>query len=335
MFIPSWIIIGTILALYYFFRIKNPVASPGVLISPIEKDENRNVVGINNNREESAVNKKSKEFSYRLSISMEPTWDLIYKKILNPKSEEEWIENIEGKKNELEKPNLNSGRLYGRRYSFIEYYDSATGLTSRFQNSSDKDETKKYYSPVEEFGQKGFVFDSDSDKRMNLKIGEKNYREKLEKLESLTVEINEDSIYNEIFEKNIGGPRLLYEKKNRLFKFPLFEVFNFLIKLGLRFHEAEKNVIIKWPDSIQEKLNKSGIKYALLPRNYIFKDVEIEVFNLEENDKEFYLSNGLPKIGLSDTHRGYFGSKLCHYSLRVEIFRPGENERIETVSYGT
>jgi hypothetical protein len=148
--------------------------------------------------------------------------------------------------------------LWGRRYHFTEYYDSASGLITRFQQTTLAN-GKEHFATVDEFRDSGYSFLSDREVEWH------NRRNRDRKSEEdatgkLAVEIEEDSIRNSIFDKNIGGPSIP-GRDDYLYGFPIYEVFNFLLALGRRFHETEGNAIIKWPNQIEEKLKRAGIKY--------------------------------------------------------------------------
>jgi len=53
--------------------------------------------------------------------------------------------------------------LWGSQYVFTEYYDSASGLTTRFQNG------ERYPHPVDEFGVTGYIFDVDDCSSIEIK----------------------------------------------------------------------------------------------------------------------------------------------------------------------
>lgn len=262
-------------------------------------------------------------FSYKLEIYIEPRWYEIYKKISNPKDEEKWEKTTSKKVEDFEKSDDKSSSLWGRRYIFTEYYDSVSGLTSRFQRVLFWNGGQKFY-PVDEFGDAGWVFDADSS--LKAKIDESD--DARESREKLSIEIGENFIRNEIFDKYIGGARsgFDYEKENYLFSFPIQEVFDFLLALGTRFHDTENNTIIKWPDQIEAKFKEHGIKYET------HFDHEPKEFNIQEHDAAFYEKWGKPKICLFGGKRfqsSYLiGPDGTHYGIDLKIFRPGENDRI-------
>ncbi|PIQ74161.1 MAG: hypothetical protein COT61_00275 [Candidatus Portnoybacteria bacterium CG09_land_8_20_14_0_10_44_13] len=299
MYIPTWLIIGVIiLGIYYFTKLK-------------KQNPNSN----------NMPNIFKQNFSYKLDIHIEPNWHKLYKKLYGPKSEKEFEKIFEEKHKKMEKDD--SFSLWGRRYYFTEYYDSASGLTTRFQRVLCQN-GKQYFYPIDEFGDRGYVFDSDSG--LNSPIDEND--KKREHREKLSVEIGEDFIRNDIWDKHIGGPKESwdYEKENYIFSFPLYEVFNFLFALGQRFHDTERNTIVKWPDHIEKKFEEAGIEYEK-----IF-EFEPTLFDIEKHDKDFFEQIGRPKISSSSSDR-FQSTDLkdkndTYYGVELKIFRPGENDRI-------
>lgn len=293
MYIPAWLIIGAIIVgIYYFSKSRK-----GALKS-------------NNNM----TNIFKQNFSYKLDIYIEPNWFELYKKTSPKKSEKELEKEFVQK---TEKSENADDDLVGRRYFFTEYYDSATGLTTKFQRVF-YFSGKQFFYPVDEFGDSGYFFRSDWG------LGNRESDEDRERRKKLTVQIGENYIRNEIFDKYIGGPRsdFDYEKENYLFQFPLNEIFNFLFALGQRFHDTEDKPIIKWPDHIEEKFKELGIKYET------FFDYEPTEFNIEEHDKELYEKLGKPKIALYGNEKGYLSANEASFGVSLKIFRPGENDRI-------
>lgn len=291
MYIPAWLIIGAItLGIYFFAKAKkqNPT---------------------NNNIPEKFKDK----FSYKLDIHIEPNWYEMYKKLCNPKSEKEFEKIFEEKCETIRKGNFG---LAGRKYYFTEYYDSVSGLTERFQRVFQNG--KQYFYPVDEFGDMGYIFESDNE------FGLKQNPEK----GKLSIEIGEDFIRNDVFDKNTGYLRsnFEYKKENYFFHFPLHGVFNFLFALGYRFHNAERNTVIKWPDYIEKKFEEAGIEYEK-----IF-DFEPALFDIEKHDKDFFEKIGRPKISSSSSDEfesAYPKDKNNnYYGVELKIFRPGENDRI-------
>lgn len=260
--------------------------------------------------------------SYRLDIHIEPWWFKLYKIASGEKSKDKLSKEIEAKEKKSEDIDSN---LYGRRYYFTEYYDSATGLTTRFQRVF-LPSGKQIFYPVDEFGDRGYFFNSD----LWVKSPEKESDKKREEREKLSIDIGDSFIRNDIFDKYIGGPRsdFDYEKENYLFQFPLHDIFNFLLALGQRFHETEENTIIKWPDQIEKKFKELDIKYET------YFDYEPKPFDIEEHDKEFFEKWGKPKISLysNEDDSGYLKSEKdgTSFGVSLKIFRPGENERIAT-----
>ncbi len=257
--------------------------------------------------------------SYKLVIHIEPWWFKLYKKASGEKSEKQLSKEIEIKEKMAEDVDSN---LYGRRYYFTEYYDSGSGLTTRFQRVFFTSGKQIFY-PVDKFGDCGYFFESDS----KLSASDES-NEKREQRKKLSVDISENFIRNDIFDKYIGGLRsdFDYEDENYLFRFPLHDIFNFLLALGQRFHETESNTIIKWPDHIEKKFKELDIKYET------YFDSEPESFNIEKHDKECYERWGKPKISLdsSDRDSGYLISTKdgTSFNISLKIFRPDENNRI-------
>lgn len=260
-------------------------------------------------------------FSYKLDISIQPNWYNLYKKICSPKNEKQFDKEVSEKIKKIKNDDTSS--LYGRRYQFTEYYDSASGLITRFTRAYLNNE-KQYFYPVDEFRDSGYIFEEDN------KIGGPNdTEEKRQARHKLSVQVGEDFIRNDIFDKYVGGPRadFDYKKQNYLFQFPLTDVFNFLFSLGERFHETEMHTIIKWPDNIEKKFKESGINYKT------YFDHEPEQFDIEKHDKVFFEKIGKPKISLySDStgrNEGFFETEdNISYNIKLKIFRPNENDRI-------
>jgi len=301
MYIPIWLIIIAVIAGIYFFNRSKKNGSGGL------------ATGISN-----MENIFKQPFSYRLDITIEPNWNALYKKIVNPESDKEWEKIIEKKRKDLDKDDIEN--IFGRRYHFTEYYDSTSGLTTRFQRTY-LGNGKHYFRTADEFGDRGYVFGSDGDYELD----------EMDEKQKLSVEVGEDFIRNDIFDKHIGGARgdWDYEKENYLFRFPLHEVFNFLFALGTRFHDTERKIVIKWPEEIEKKFKEYGIKYET-----IF-DYEPDELKLEEWDKDFYEKLGKPKVSNISIdsrvpgHSAYLSTEdHTHYSVALKIFRPGENDRI-------
>lgn len=255
-------------------------------------------------------------FSYKLDISIEPHWDKIYKKLYDPKSEQEYIAHTEEKK----KARHEVSDLFGRVYNFTEFYDSASGLITRFQRTRLANET--WLSGfVDEFGDRGYMFESD-----NNPIGPRDTEEKKKAREKLTVQVGEDFIRCGIFDRYVGGGRADFDfkKEDYVFSFPLTDIFTFLFKLGTRFHNTEGNTIIKWPDDIEKKFKEMDIKYET------YFDSEPTLFDMEKHDKDFFEKIGRPKISLysSSSDRAYLSSDGTYFGVQLKIFRPDENDRI-------
>ena len=298
MYIPSWILIGlVVVAFVYFARSKQPKGSLNLL----KQSEN------------------APQYSYRLAISMEPNWYQILKKIYAPKDEKEWEKY--GQQIKAIKKDQDAD-MCGRRYGFTEYYDAATGLTQRFQATYFAS-GKRLIEPVDEFGDRGKIFESLDSYDMKIDEEERKFRKQL------TVDIGEDFIRKNIYDEHIGGPKFDfdYEKEDYLFSFPLHDVFNFRYALGSRFDETEECTIIKWPDAIEKKFKALGIKYET------YFDYEPEPFKMEEYDKQFFERMGKPKVisgGSSRFHHGYLSSDEAFFSVSLKLFRPDENYRISS-----
>ena len=308
MYIPTWLIIAVVIfGIYYFSKSKKQHPSENNMPQIFKQ-----------------------KFSYKLDVTIEPDWTALYKKIIKPESEKEWeklVKEREKVEEEWREFNKDNGEgIFGRRYNFTEYYDSASGLTTRFQKVIYQN-GEQCFTPVDEFGNRGYLFGSDSGFHAFVHAFDKDETdEKREARKKLTVEIGEDFIRNDIFDKHIGGPRLDYEEENYLFQFPLFDVFNFLFALGHRFHGTEGNTIIKWPDQIEKKFKELGIEYET------YFDYDPEPFDIEKHDKEFFEKWGKPKICLYSGDRfdsGYLVTKdKTYYGVQLKMFRPGENDRI-------
>jgi hypothetical protein len=140
------------------------------------------------------------------------------------------------------------------------------------------------------------------------------------------VQVGEDFIRCGIFDRYVGGPRsdFDYEKEEYVFSFPLSDIFNFLFKLGMRFHDAEDNNIVKWPDNIEKKFKEMDIKYET------YFDHEPTLFDIEKHDKDFFEKIGKPKVSLhsSQRDRGFLVANGTYFGVQLKIFRPGENDRV-------
>jgi len=301
MYIPAWLIVGAIIVgIYYFAKSRK-----------------------SNSNSNTMPNIFKQNFSYKLDIYIEPSWYKIYKKVSDPKDEKKWEKETAKKVEDFEKSGDMTSNIYGRRYLFTEYYDSASGLTTRFQRVFFWNGEQKIY-PVDEFGDRGYIFDADS----SLKAGLDEEDDARERRQKLSVEVGENFIRNDIHDKYIGGPRseFDYEKENYVFRFPMHDVFNFLFALGTRFHDTEGNTIIKWPDQIEKKFKEYGIKYET---QFEYDPTQ---FDIEKHDVAFYEKWGKPKISLSSSDRfasTYLtGAEGTSYRIDLKLFRPGENDRI-------
>jgi hypothetical protein len=130
MYIPTWIFIGIIILWIYYVTNKRP--------SDFGNKDNT----------------LKDNYSYRLDIYIEANWRAIYKKLCSPKSESNWKKFLSEKIRESKDENSS---LWGRRYYFTEYYDSISGLTTRFQRIICQNGNQFFY-PVDEFGDRGYIF---------------------------------------------------------------------------------------------------------------------------------------------------------------------------------
>jgi hypothetical protein len=265
-------------------------------------------------------NSRKKILSYKLDIQIEPSWYEIYKKA-SGKNGKELNDYIDSKLKEIENLEYDDGSLWGKRYFFTEYYDASSGLITKFQRVVKGE--KQVCFPVSEFGDSGYIFNSDSGLG-NLGKETEHQRENRKKL---SVEIGESYIRNDIYDKYIGGAKSEsdYLEENYLFKFPLHDMFEFFYSLGARFDGAEESVVIKWPDHIEAKFKELGIKYE---KQFEFEPTQ---FNIEEHDRELYEKLGRPKISMGNSgrfHSSYLSCNNTYFGLDLKIFRPSENDRI-------
>ncbi|HPF95258.1 MAG TPA: hypothetical protein PLR08_01765 [bacterium] len=259
----------------------------------------------------------SQDFSYKLDIYIEPNWFAIYKKISRSESDEQahaLIEKAEAKSKDV------FSDLWGRRYRFTEYYDAASGLLMRFQNTTYRDGTQRYTS-VDEFGDRGYVFDSDS--RSSNRRDES--KEEMSRRQELSIEVGEDFIRNDIFDKYIGGRRYDYEKENYLLSLPLSDIFQFRYAIGQKFSGLEMETVVKWPEKIERIFEERKIKYEL------YTDYDPKLFDIEKEDAALFEKWGKPKITSygGDGHSSFLSDNYGnHFGVRLEMFRKGDNERL-------
>jgi hypothetical protein len=126
---------------------------------------------------------------------------------------------------------------------------------------------------------------------------------------------------DDFYESNSGEDEL-----SEVADFPLNWVFNFLFAIGEHFRGGEQNIVIKWPEYIEEEFQKVGVR----PKKY---EYEPDLWNIERDDKEFFELMGRPKIsafnndGSSDF--GYqkfeFYEKEISYQVKLKIFWPGKD----------
>lgn len=242
-------------------------------------------------------------FAYKLDVSLTPYWPMLAEKIAGSKTSKELDEMFAGRDKDSE------GGLYGSYYNFTEYYDTASGLTVRHQTSSIGDKT--HSNPVDEFLTYGSMFGhkmgSDVDR-----IKENKY----------SIAITEDSIRNNCFDQHIGGFSSIGDKEDYLIIFPLDSIVKFLAEVGLRFHDVENNVVIKWPDHIENELKERGFTYNSR------LEYEPTLFDVEKHDKDFYERNGRPKFSLYGGGDPVFECKEAEYRVSFKMFRPKNNDRL-------
>lgn len=304
MYIPTWILIGLVVAFF-------------VYSSKQQKGGNSGILGINSNKKE--------DFAYKLTVSLEPNWYQIIKRLYKPDSDNEW-EKLEKKLEKIKKdPDVD---LVGRRYLFTEFYDSRSGMTSRFQRTFYPN-GKQVLACVEEFGDGGYLYEALRDEVWNKIMNEKKRDKGEEEQQNLAIQIGENYIRKNIFDKYVGGMKydFDFEDKDYVFHFPLHDIFNFLFALGQRFYDTEDRTIVKWPDKIEQQFKKLNIKYET------YFDFEPKLFDIEEHDSEFYQKMGKPKVSLysdSQFQKGYLSSDEAYFSVSLKLYRPDsfENNRI-------
>lgn len=271
----------------------------------------------------SEVKQEATPFSYKLEVNINPWWYNIYKKFYPEMSDEDFGNFIGTRIKDLEKEsdkNYWYKSLWGTSYVFTEYYDSVSGLTSRFMRVFNRDETQNIY-PVDDFSILGYVFGQDGE------ILDKNAsEEERNRKAKLNLEIGENFIRNDNFDPYIGGRKIAfdYTKENYLFKFPLQKVFNFLLQLGNTHYGLEQNPIISWPDEITKYLTEQDIQYD------ISFEFEPDAYDLEQYKDNFTEKWVGQKIATRGEEKGSFTAEcIAYYSVNLKIFRPGENDRIE------
>jgi hypothetical protein len=94
-------------------------------------------------------------------------------------------------------------------------------------------------------------------------------------------------------------------------------ILEFGIALQLRFPDLNTNYVIKWPDKIDTALQNMGTKYETT-----FGDMPDER-NLENEDREFFLRYGRPKIAtFKSWPTPYFLGPCCYHSIELQVFTP-------------
>jgi len=232
--------------------------------------------------------------SYRLQIHVEPEWGEIIRRVVGFKSREEQV-------NALGQLKFQDDRMLHRTYDFTEFFDLASGLTIRFQQTHIDGRTHSRF--VKQFCDAGYLFGH------NNPLMPENDREKYQ------IAVSEDSIYTECFDPYIGG--LSLSSANSLCSFPIDAVLEFGIALQLRFHDLTLNHVIQLPDKIEAELLKRGVKYENM---FDYKPGER---NITKEDPEFFKRYGRPKISSIASFSGpYFQSDCCYYSLKLQVFTP-------------
>ncbi|HVS89971.1 MAG TPA: hypothetical protein VHF01_17345, partial [Candidatus Acidoferrum sp.] len=89
-------------------------------------------------------------FSYRLTMKIEPQWAEIIKRVVGLKNDEEQ-RNFGTKLKE----HLQADRMLHRHYDFTEFFDSSSGLTTKFQRVHT--DGKSYSGFVGDFRDAGYL----------------------------------------------------------------------------------------------------------------------------------------------------------------------------------
>ena len=241
-------------------------------------------------------------FAYKLDVSLTPYWPKLAEKIAGSKTSKELDEMFAGRDKDSD------AGLYGSYFHFTEYYDTASGLTMRFQTSAVGEKT--HTNPVDEFLAYGSMFGHKMGPNVD-RVQENKY----------SIAITEDSIRNNCFDQHIGGFSSYGAKEDYLVIFPLDSIVKFLAEVGLRFHDVEDNLVLKWPDHIEKELEEAGFSYD--PRI----EYEPTVFDIEKHDKDFYEKNGRPKFSLYGGDDAVFEGKEVEYRIKFKMFRPKNNDR--------
>ena len=255
----------------------------------------------------SLKNMEDEDISYKLEVEMSPNWFNISKHFFI----EESVDNDKIIDNLIKSLPLDGSDLWGSSYTFTEYFDSRSGLLIKTMKAHLKN-GKTITSYVDEFQIVGNIFNS--------------YTEYESKFKQPFVLVTEEGIYKEPIDDISGAINVFHNKEDALFTIPLGNIFYFLINLGLNINNLEKHIVIKWPKEIQDKLEKSGLSY----NHYTFDDVK---FDLESKNKALFLK--YKNLQISNVEQSMFNDscsfsskEISHYSLKLRLFHPKENERI-------
>ena len=189
--------------------------------------------------------------------------------------------------------------MIGRKYDFTEFFDSSSGLTTRFQRTNTQ--TQSWGNFVGDFVTRGYL----------LEWGSPLMPE--ERRHESGIEISEDAI-------RIGCNRdwgLRQMEGERLFVIPINEMIEFSVALQLKFPHVSTKQIVKWPEKIDNRLKKLGVTYHADFDNY-----EPELINIEKEDATFFSEHGCPQIATTESHWPYFDAEYAYYEFEVEVFTP-------------
>ena len=232
-------------------------------------------------------------FCYRFQARLEPKWHEIIKKVFGLETKEEQL----AFGNKL-RENPNEDRMIGRKYDFTEFFDSSSGLTTRFERISTS--TRSFGNFVGEFGHRGYL----------LEWGTPLMPE--ERRHESGIEISEDAI-------RIGCNRdwgLRQMEGERLFVIPINEMIKFSVALQLKFPYISTKQIVKWPEKIDNRLNELGLTYDAA------FDYEPKLVNFEGEDSTFFSEHRRPQIATTESHWPSFDAEYAYYEFEVEVFTP-------------
>jgi hypothetical protein len=235
-------------------------------------------------------------FSYRLKIAVEPQWAEIIKQVVGLR------DHYEQKEFAKKLTDLPDDRMLHRHYDFTEFFDSQTGLTTRFQRLHTNGKTHSGF--VKEFADAGYLFGHNSPL---VPEGQERKHQ---------IAVTEHGISMECFEPHTGQLDTVYGRPS-LFAFPIDAVVEFGVALQLRFSDLSTSHVIKWPHDIDGALQKKGTKYEDM---WTYTPTE---FNLEREDREFFLHYGKPKVAKTASWlTPYFMHPCCYFCIELEVFTP-------------